>query len=231
MCHESSGKSYDRPLFKEDVPLIAGQYPNLSIEGVWKVYKALTDGFWPKPAVLITVLELVDRALRNDVGYYPSPTIPFSAMDLETFERVQTEVMTDFHSVFEGFPLAERNKFIVDEALMQAFGLKLVFFHDCGCSIVPANSSPFDEDWYTKINTLRSLAEAVGTQVVQVVGFNDREWILRQDEHGLDMGPSEKGSYIRMHRILRSLPAREYNLFELASSDFAQLFRANAVTS
>jgi hypothetical protein len=231
MCHEATGKPYDRPLFSEDVPLIAGHYPNVPIEGVWNLYEALTDAFWPKPAVLIAFLELVDRALQNDIGYYTNPTIPFSAMDLETFDRVQTDAMADFHSVFEGFPLAERNKGLVDSALTKSFELKLAFFHDCGCSIVPAESDPFAEEWYAQINTLRSLAEAVGTPVVRVTDFLDPEWTSRQEEHGLDMGPSEKGSYVRMHRALRSLPARSFDLFELASPKFAQLFQPNNVAA
>lgn len=226
MCHEATGANYDRPLFPEDVPLILGHYPNLDPARVDHIVAALTDAFWPKPAVLITFLELISRAKRNDTGYYPYPTIPFSAMDLETYERVQTKAMGEFHSVFEGFPLAERNKRLVDQALTETFGLKLVFFHDCGCSIVRAEDNPFDTEWYQEINSLRSLAEAVGTKVVQVTDFNDPEWVRRKHEHGLDMDHSETTSYERMFTILQSLSSRPVSIKQLASVKFRSLFPA-----
>lgn len=231
MCHEATGASYDRPLFAEDVPLIARHYPHLDRDGIEAVYRAITDHHWPQPAVLVTVLEMIDRAQRCDVGYYQYPTMPFSAMDLETFERVQSDVMYAFHAVFESMALAQRNMVLLNDALKAHFGLQYVLFCDCGACIVPADEEPFLTDWYQEINQLRSLAEAAGTRVVRVSDFNDKNWTHRWlgakwETRQLDMGAAETASYERMFDILRNLPHREFSVRELASAKFADMFLA-----
>lgn len=227
MCHETTGEAHDRPLFPEDVDTIAKNYPALNKAGVRAIYQAITDHHWPKPAVLIAVLELVDRARRHDHGYYQYPSMPFSAMDMETLERVQTEATYAFHSVFESMALAERNLVLMNKALEQHFGLKLVLFCDCGCSIVPAERDVFNESWYQEINQLRSLAEAFGTKVTLLPSFNDPEWMRRYKAGQLDMGPAEMSSYSKMYRILLSLPSRpERDIRTLVSPQFAELFVA-----
>jgi hypothetical protein len=224
MCHETTGASYDRPLFPTDLPLIMQHYSQLDPAGVEAVYQAITDHHWPQPAVMIAVLELVDRAQRGDCGYYPHPTMPFSAMDLETLERVQSEGMYAFHTVFESMALAQRNMELLNQALSQHFGLKLVLFCDCGCGIVPAHDEPFEADWYQVINQLRSLAEAVGTRVVRVDTFQSQTW----RERDLDMGASEESSYDKMYRILAALPKRRFDIKQLASERFTALFTTAA---
>jgi hypothetical protein len=170
--------------------------------------------------VLVTVLEMVDRARRGDIGYYQHPTMPFSAMDLETFERVQSDAMYAFHAVFESMALAQRNMVLLNDALKRCFDLRLVLFCDCGCSIVPAGEEPFLTDWYREINQLRSLAEAAGTRVVRVTDFTDQQWVARL----LDMGEAETASYERMFGILQRLPERNVDVRALASRRFADLF-------
>lgn len=224
MCHETTGANHDRPLFAADVPLIASHFPALCSAGVQAVYQAISAHHWPQPAVLVAVLEMIDRSIRRDVGYYSHPTMPFSAMDLETYDRVQSDGMYAFHAVFESMALAQRNMKLLDEALTEHFGLRLVLFCDCGCSIVPADSHPYESEWYQQINELRSLAEAAGTPVVRVTDFADPEWTRRQAMHGLDMGPSETASYTKMYNILLSLPPRQFDIKRLASQRFAQLF-------
>lgn len=224
MCHEATGRSYDRPLMPEDVSLIAAHFPQIDREAIDAVYRAITDHHWPQPAVLVAVLEMIDRARRYDTGYYQYPTMPFSAMDLESYERVQSEGMYAFHAVFESMALAQRNMLLLNNALKTHFGLQLVLFCDCGCSIVPAAIDPFETDWYQKINTLRSLAEAVGTKVVRVADFADPDWVRRQAECGLDMGPAETASYTKMYAILQTLSPRAINLRQLASPEFSALF-------
>ncbi len=225
MCSSASGKAYDRPYHHDDLLIIMKFYPDLPTEGVAAVMAALTDAFCPKPAIPIAFLELVDRARGNDCGYYPYPTLPFSAMDLTTAERVQADCMTDFHSVFEGFPLAERNQHLLNAALRTHFGVKIVFFHDCGCSIVPADVDAFATDWYQEINLHRSTAEAVGTEVVQVEDFNDPEWLGRE----LDMGPQEMRAYVRMHQALLALPRREYHIAPGQLTNFRKRFAEQSV--
>ena len=224
MCHEATDASYDRPLFPEDVPLIARHYPHLDRDGIDAVYQAITDHHWPQPAVLVTVLEMIDRAMRGDIGYYQHPTMPFSAMDLDTFERVQSDAMHAFHTVFESMALAQRNMVLLNDALKAHFGLQLVLFCDCGCSIVPADEEPYLTNWYQEINQLRSLAEAAGTKVIRVSDFNDPEWVARS----LDMGEAEIVSYQRMFNILQGLPQRNVDVRALASPRFAKMFLAHA---
>jgi len=224
MCHEATGASYDRPLFAEDVPLIARHYPQLDRDGVDAIYRAITDHHWPQPAVLVTVLEMIDRARRGDIGYYQHPTMPFSAMDLDTFERVQSDAMYAFHAVFESMALAQRNMVLLNDALKTHFGLQYVLFCDCGGCIVPAGEQPFQTSWYQEINQLRSLAEAAGTPVVRVSDFTDPAWIGRS----LDMGNAETASYERMFGILRTLPQRPIDVCALASQRFANMFLAPA---
>lgn len=220
MCNETTGASYDRPLFAEDVSLIARHYPQLDRDGIDAIYRAITDHHWPQPAVLVTVLEMIDRARRGDTGYYQCPTMPFSAMDLDTFERVQSDAMYAFHAVFESMALAQRNMVLLNDALQAHFDLQLVLFCDCGCSIVPAGEEPFLTDWYQEINQLRSLAEAAGTPVVRVSDFTDAKWVARS----LDMGEAEIASYVRMFDILQRLPERNVDVRALASRRFANLF-------
>ena len=224
MCHETTGATYDRPLFREDVPLIAKHFPNLDPVGIEAVYQAITDHHWPQPAVLVTVLEMVDRLQRGDVGFYRYPTMPFSAMDIETFERVQSDSMRSFHTVFESMALAQRNMKLLQDALEKHFGAWLILFCDCGCSMLPAGEQAFDARWYQEINQLRSLAEAAGTRIVRVTDFTDPEWTSRV----LDMSSAETASYERMFSILQVLPHRSFDVRKLASAGFKELFTTSA---
>lgn len=224
MCHETTGANYDRPLFESDVSIIAGHYDTIPRCKINRLYEAITDSNWAQPAVLIAFLEFITRFQKQDKGLYQHPTIPFSAMDLNTFERVQTPAMAAFHSVFETFRLAQRNCEMVDNVLAEEFGLKLVFFCDCGACSISLEDKSYG-DWYQEINQLRSLAEAAGTSVVIVDGFRSLNWTERQ----LDMGPSEMASYTRMFKILMTLPAREFDLHGLASPGFAEMFKKQKV--
>jgi hypothetical protein len=224
MCHEASGATYDRPLFRDDMPLIARHFPNIEPDAVAAIFDAITDHHWPQPAVLVTVLELLDRHQRGDTGLYAHPIMPFSAMDIDTYERVQTAAMREFHTVFESMALAQRNMDLLNKVLEQRFGVLLILFCDCGCGLITTDENAFESAWYKAINDLRSLAESVGTPVVRVSSFEDPEW----RERLLDMGPSETSSYERMFSILQSLPSRDSNIAELASRRFKELFTAQA---
>ena len=212
MCHEASGVPYDRPLFEEDVPLIAKHYPNLDRSGVEAVHAAITDHHWPQPAVLITVLEMVDRARRNDTGNNPFATMPFSAMDRDTYERVQVHKMAAFHTVFESMALAQRNMKLLNGALHTHFGLQFVLFCDCGCITMSADIDPFDTEWYLETNNWRAAAEAAGTKIVHLNDFSHPDWRDRD----LDVTSVEESSYERMFDILNSMPARDFNVKQLA---------------
>ncbi len=209
MCRATTGKAYDRPLHADDVSLIAAHYERcLGSSAISAIVAAITDNHHPQPAVLIAVLEMADRAKHQDRGMYPWSMMPFSALDLNTLERVQTNAMVEFHSVFESMALAERNMGLLNKALHSELGSQIRLVCDCGCI-----SDGFDVDIlgspaYTKINDIRSLAEAVGMPVIRVADFHDADWLCRE----LDMGDREMRSYDKMWRILTSLPARDIDL-------------------
>lgn len=215
MCHTATGTNYDRPLHTDDIPLIASRYTKcLGQTLIDRIVEAITDNHVPQPAVLIAVLEMVDRAKHNDRGMYPWPMMPFSALDLDTLERVQTNEMVAFHTVFESMALAERNMELLNEVLENNIGKRFWFVCDCGCGVTPSNEDVFASQAYKDVNYVRSLAEAAGTKVIRVLTFSDVAWTSRN----LDMGPREIESYARMWTILRSLPARSLDLSQAANS-------------
>lgn len=220
MCHTATGAAYDRPLQAEDVSFIGVHYQKcLGAQTIARIAQAITDNHSPQPAVLIAALEMADRAKHNDRGMYPWPMMPFSALDLDTLERVQTDEMAAFHTVFESMALAERNMGLLNGVLRDELGLQLRLVCDCGCI-----SDDFEKDIlgsaeYAQINYVRSVAEAAGTRVIRVPTFSDKEWTRRD----LDMGPREIESYKRMWRILSSLPNRSFDVKEATSGQVAFL--------
>lgn len=220
MCRASTGKPYDRPLHAGDVPLISAHYERcLGAASISAIVAAITDNHHPQPAVLIAVLEMADRAKHHDHGMYPWAMIPFSALDLNTLERVQTDAMAEFHSVFESMALAERNMDLLNETLRSELGSQIRLVCDCGCISDGADEDILGSPAYAKINDIRSLAEAVGTKVVRVADFQSADWLSRD----LDMGPHEMRSYEKMWGILTSLPAREIDLSAAAKSNVSYL--------
>jgi len=203
MCHVSTGAAWDRPIHIDDLPEIARAY-DIDRRFVSRLYRAITDSHCPQPAVLVALLELIDRVNCDDNGLYPWPVLPFSALDLDTLERVQTPSMQAFHSVFESMALAQRNMILLNETLFDQ-GLSLALFCDCGCAAVKGPPSVvLNSDVYSRVNLLRSETEAVGTPVVTVESFLSSDWTSRR----LDMGPAEVGSYERMWAVLSELPSR-----------------------
>lgn len=220
MCRAATGKTYDRPLHADDVPLIAARYEGcLGASAIAAIVKAITENHRPQPAVLIAVLEMADRAKHGNHGMYPWPMMPFSALDLDTLERVQTDAMAEFHSVFESMALAERNMGLLNSALKAELGSQIRLVCDCGCISDGADADILGSPTYARINDVRSLAEAVGTAVVRVADFQDPEWTRRD----LDMGPQEMRSYEKMWKILTALPARGIDLPREAGSSVAFL--------
>ncbi|MDB5265346.1 MAG: hypothetical protein JWM39_59 [Parcubacteria group bacterium] len=220
MCHQATGRSYDRPLHAGDIPLIAAPYLGcLGQSTITAIAGAITDYHAPQPAVLIALLEMAHRAKHDDCGMYPWPMMPFSALDLDTLERVQTDDMTVFHTVFESMALAERNMGLVNKVLSSECGCTFRFVCDCGGCIERAGEDILGSPAYAQINHLRSLAEAEGTKVIRIASFDHPEWTRRS----LDMGPAEIKSYQRMSALLYSLPARESTLAMIAEPLLASL--------
>lgn len=209
MCHATTGAAYDRPLHEDDLPIIVAPYQRcLGGTAITAIVHALTDAHVPQPAVLIAVLEMAHRAKHGDRGLYPWSMMPFSALDLDTFERVQTDEMVAFHTVFESMALAERNMRMLDSVLAQQLKIQLRLVCDCGCISDGFDTDVLGSAAYATINRARSLAESLGTPVIRVRTFTDGAWLSRN----LDMGSTEVASYQRMWNILRSLPRRDITL-------------------
>ena len=222
MCHEATGENYDRPMVEDDLIIISRNYPCIEKDILRDIYRAITDHHYPQPAVMIAICDLIQRAQDGDDGYYMYPTLPFSAMDLDTHDRVQTNSMYAFHTVFESMALAQRNMELLNQVLISQLGVRLVLFCDCGCSVIPSDQDPYG-DFYKQINQLRSLAEAVGTKVIRVGDFDSPDWCDRP----LDMGQSEMEAYDRMYLLLQNIPYRKLCMKEiLCDTSFKDLFVA-----
>lgn len=220
MCHQATGRPYDRPLHADDIPLIAAPYVGcLGQSAVSAITGAITDHHAPQPAVLIALLEMAHRTTHNDHGIYPWPMMPFSALDLDTLERVQTDDMAAFHTVFESMALAERNMGLVNAVFSRELGLQIRLVCDCGCISDRDDEDILGSPAYAQINHLRSLAEAEGTKIIRVGSFDHPDWTHRS----LDMGSAEIKSYQRMSALLYSLPARESTLATQAEPLLASL--------
>lgn len=119
MCHRNSGKAYERVLREEDLAVVEHHYPTISPAILRGVYECITDQNYPQPGVLIAVADLLYRDQQNLTGKYGIPVLPFSAMDLDNGERIQSRPMAAFHAVFESFSLAERNFRLLKEYLYE----------------------------------------------------------------------------------------------------------------
>jgi hypothetical protein len=202
MCTECKDPRIERPLVIEDVDDIKRFYGQVPPEIIDGVYGTLMDDNTITPITLAVLVEMVSRFIEGDNGSYERPTLPFSAMDLKTMQRVQTPEMAVCHSVFESLTLAQRNVQLLD-AYLRSRGMNLVFFCDCGCGVEASDKNPYTEE-YLRVNAFRAYYEAVGTEVVQVESFEDSEWTSRR----LDMGPSEIAAYLRIARCLKGIPKR-----------------------
>jgi hypothetical protein len=201
MCHECSGTNYDRPITIQDREILKKHYASIDTNIVDGLYDRITDKNYPQPAVLVMILEMIYRDQNNDNGLYPVPLSPFSAMDLDTGERVQTPEMYAFHTVFESFALAQRNFSLMNQYLEKVFKKKIELFCDCGCDYRPTEPNKELDTMINDINAFRSFYESIGTKVIKPTWFEDSEWTKRT----LDMWTSEIQSYKRMYSILTSL--------------------------
>ncbi|MCI5051353.1 MAG: hypothetical protein MRY57_03520 [Candidatus Pacebacteria bacterium] len=208
MCHVATGANYDRPINQKDVGIVKEQYPEVNPKVIDELYAAITDNHTPQPAVLIALTELFSRGKRKDNGLYDWPVIPFSALELQTWKRIQTKEMLAFHSVFESMALAQRNMQLVN-AVFNKYGLQFILFCDCGCGAPELSLDVFNTQEYQMINAVRSEFEALGTEIVIVESFNDPLWF----ERDLDMGDAEVTSYQRMWEVLNLLPKHEFKQF------------------
>ena len=206
MCTECKDPRIERPLVLDDLVDIKNFYSEVPPEILDGMYWALTDNNTITPITLVVLAEMVCRYLEGDKGSYERPTLPFSAMDLKTMQRVQTPEMAACHSVFESLTLAQRNVELLN-IYLRSRGMQIVFFCDCGCGIEASDKNPYTDE-YLRVNAFRAYYEAVGTQVVQVESFESLDWTSRR----LDMGPCEIAAYLRITRCLKGIPKRHFEI-------------------
>lgn len=206
MCTPCEDPRIHRPLVSVDIFDLKRYYSKVDATLIDKICAALTDWNSVTPVVPTVIVEMVHRFQIGDNGSFQSPTLPFSAMALKTGERLQAPEMVQCHHVFESLILAQRNVELLQDVLRQ-HGMQLVFFCDCGCKIIAADTDPYDEE-YLRVNAYRSYWEAVGSPVILVESFDSEDW----KERRLDMGPSEVESYRRVALFLKKLPRRSADM-------------------
>lgn len=205
MCHTSTGESFDRPITKNDLKIIQNHYQTIDKEILQWVYDRITDMNYPQPAVLLMIAELIYRDQEWDTWLYPVPVSPFSAMDLDTGERVQSKEMYSFHTVFESFALAQRNVQLLNNYLSNTIKTQIVLFCDCGWCSLRDDAPKEVRNIINNMNAFRSYYESIGTQVIKTESFDTPE----RSNRTLDMWESEKNSYKKMYKILTSLPKEQ----------------------
>lgn len=204
MCHVNTGNAWDRPIAEVDIDDIFTYYARLDGGKVSKlfvqsVFRAITSMNSPQPIVLITIVDLYYRRLKNMKGVYPWVSLPFSALNYETGVRLMAPMMEPFHGVFAMFSLAQRNLQLLRLTLGQ-YGVDFVTFHDCGCFMPDRDEDVTKTQFYQDINLVRSHYEALGGDV-EIVPFEAQEW----QSPDLDMGEEEIQAYIRMNQCLNTL--------------------------
>lgn len=206
MCHVCTNEPYGRPIKREDLVVVKKHYKEIPENFLDDVFEAITDYHTPQPAVLVVMAEIFDRVRKKDNGIYNWPVIPFSALDLDTWERVQTKEMLAFHTVFESMALAQRNIELVRN-VFNKYKYEFFMFCDCGCGGASYNMNErvIDSENYKKINAVRSEIEAIGTDVILADSFDDKVWTERK----LDMSNSEINSYKKMWNILCDLSGKK----------------------
>lgn len=207
MCHQNTGLCYDRPISKEDISDIFDFYQKLPrkkvpLKFIKDVFEAITDSNSPQPIVLVTLVDLYYRTLNRLKGTYPWVTLPFSALDFRSGERLMSPEMGPFHGVFAMFSLAQRNIGLLRNKLSK-YDVDFITFHDCGCFMPDRDDGDImDTQIYKDINLLRSHYEALGG-AVRILSFDQPEW----NSSFLDMGSEEIQSYIAMTECLNTLKA------------------------
>ncbi len=205
MCHEKTSFSYDRPISDEDILTVINFYHSLDgqkvpVDFVVGVFDAITDSNSPQPIVLVTLVDLYYRKINDLVGVkYPWVSLPFSALDYKSGERLMSPEMGPFHGVFAMFSLAQRNLGILRNFLSE-FGVDFITFHDCGCIMPDRDDDVMNTENYKSINLVRSHYEALGG-AVRVLSFDQLEWL----SPWLDMGLEEIQAYQRMTECLLTL--------------------------
>jgi len=193
-----SWKNYDRPITINDKDIIKQSYPSISSSIIDEIYNRITYKNHPQPAVLIMILEMIYRDQIWDNWIYPVPISPFSWMDLETWERVQTPEMYAFHTVFESFALAQRNFDLMNQYIKKTFNKQILLFCDCGCWYIPSQDNTDILNIIDDINAFRSFYESIWTKVIKAESFNSTDRTSRT----IDMWESEINSYKKMYWIL-----------------------------
>lgn len=192
MCTKYNGTAYDRPFHPSDTQRLMQEYPNISC--IPELVRALMDNAHPKIGVVVVVLHMVHRFQKKQFRTGTEiVTLPFSAQEFGTLIRYQSPAMEYVHDLMLSFALSSRNVELLNDVL-RTIGMRLAFFCDCGCVMLPPDKSLGDVRQYLATNLYRGFGESLGTNVerittlAEVLGITDitvSDWNAHEAIYGL----------------------------------------------
>lgn len=211
MCATNDGNTFFRPMSKQDLSPIMAAYPSIDPGLIQKIYTAMTDHNTVRPAVILVILEGINRLERGLFGNSSyGATFAYSALQIRDggdgniFHRYQDPIMAHIHDAMLQFALAERNMKLVQDALV-SYGYNLTHFCDCGCGITRDGDDYMGSDEYKAVNYVRSYGESIGAPVHSVATIDELPLQLT------DMHPHEVDGYKRAWQVLQTLPVQAFD--------------------
>ncbi len=211
MCALNDGNHFFRPMSKHDVAQVVSAYPNVEARLIHDVFIAMTDHNTVRPAVMLVILEGINRLqyeLFGNSSY--GATFAYSALQIRDggdgniFHRYQDPIMAHIHDAMLQFALAERNMRLVQEVLI-SYGYNLTHFCDCGCGITRDGEDYMMSGEYKAVNYVRSYGESIGAPVHLVASIDEPPLALT------DMHQHEVDGYKRVWETLQALPAQVFD--------------------
>ncbi len=211
VCALNDGNHFFRPMSKHDVEQVVSAYPNVEARLIHDVFTAMTDHNTVRPAVMLVILEGVNRLKCGLFGNSSYGAIfAYSALQIHDggngniFHRYQDPIMAHIHDAMLQFALAERNMKLVQDALV-SHGYNLTHFCDCGCGITRDGDDYMGSDEYRAVNYVRSYGESIGAPVHTVASIDELPLVLT------DIHQHEVDGYKRVWKILHSLPVQVFD--------------------
>ena len=231
MCAINDGNHFFRPMVRNDLEAVKSAYPQIQKNMIDDVYAAMTDSNTIRPAVMLVILEGINRIegrLTGNSSY--GAVFAYSALQIrdggngKIFHRFQDPIMEHIHDAMLQFALAERNMRLVQEVLT-GYGYNLTHFCDCGCGITYDGSDYMRSAEYRAVNMLRSYGESIGAPVSIVENIDDIPLSLT------DMHQDEIDGYKNIWSALHSLPVNAFDQEAELSSAFEILLNMKGVVN
>jgi hypothetical protein len=223
MCAVNDGNTFFRPLVKNDLTAILSAYPKISKKLIQDLHAAMTDSNTVRPAVLVVLLEAINRLEKSLFGNSShGATFAYSALQIKDggdgkiFHRFQDPIMAHVHDAMLQFALAERNMRLTQNVL-KSYGYDLFHFCDCGAHVSVAGSKYMESAEYKAINMVRSYGESIGAPVHTVSTIEEIPLQFT------DMHQHEVDAYKQVWEILNKLPNEIFDQEAMLSHAFAHM--------